>query len=60
MTTPATIRKRRDLMTFMDRLRADGEYGEDPVAEAFIRGHDEPGRAWNMEEWNRRHVRSHA
>lgn len=39
------------------RLIADGEYGQDAVAEAFIRSHDEPGRAWNMDEWNVRHHR---
>ncbi|KPV42324.1 hypothetical protein AN477_18695 [Alicyclobacillus ferrooxydans] len=32
-----------------------GTYGKDPVSEAFIRSHDEPGRAWNMQEWMRRH-----
>ncbi|MGC9347731.1 MAG: hypothetical protein ACP5JG_06305 [Anaerolineae bacterium] len=37
------------------RLVADGDYGEDVVAEAFIRSHDEPGRAWNMDMWNARH-----
>jgi hypothetical protein len=25
------------------------------IGEAFIRSHDEPGRAWNMAEWNRHH-----
>jgi len=39
------------------RLIADGEYGQDAIAEAFIRSHDEPGRAWNMDEWNVRHHR---
>ncbi len=38
------------------RLVSDGEYGEDVIGEAFIRSHDEPGRAWNMDEWNRKHV----
>jgi hypothetical protein len=38
------------------RLVADGEYGQDVVSEAFIRGHDEPGRSWNMDEWNARHA----
>jgi hypothetical protein len=38
------------------RLIADCEYGEDAISEAFIRSHDEPGRAWNMEEWNRGHA----
>jgi predicted nucleotidyltransferase len=37
------------------RLVADGVYGPNPTSEAFIRGHDEPGRAWNMDAWNRRH-----
>jgi len=32
-----------------------GEYGDDVISEAFIRSHDEPGRAWNMDEWNARH-----
>jgi hypothetical protein len=39
-----------------DRLVADGDYGEDAISEAFIRSHDEPGRAWNMDEWNARHL----
>lgn len=41
------------LEMLLDRLRLDGRYGNDPVSEAFIRLHDEPGRAWNMGEWNR-------
>ena len=28
-----------------------GEHGDDIVGEAFIRSHEEPGRAWNMDEW---------
>jgi hypothetical protein len=24
-----------------------------PVDQAFLRLHEEPGRAWNMEEWNK-------
>jgi len=43
------------LADLIGRLIADGEYGEDAVGEAFIRSHDEPGRAWNMAEWNRWH-----
>ena len=39
-----------------DRLVSEGEYGEDVISEAFIRSHDEPGRAWNMDEWNRKHA----
>ena len=46
---------RRMFEDLIARLVAGGEYGEDPVGEAFIRSHDEPGRAWNMAEWNRRH-----
>lgn len=34
------------------RLQAEGVYGEDPIGEAFIRVHEEPGRAWNMAAWN--------
>lgn len=37
------------------QLSTDGTYGNDPVSEAFIRSHDEPGRAWNMQEWMKRH-----
>ena len=33
----------------------EGIYGGDAVSEAFIRQHDEPGRNWNMEEWNKKH-----
>lgn len=36
---------------FRQQLIANGEYTE-PVDEAFIRSHEEPGRAWNMAEWN--------
>jgi hypothetical protein len=36
-------------------LRAEGLYGSDPAGEAFVRLHDEPGRAWTMDEWNRLH-----
>ena len=35
---------------FQQQLIADGEYKE-PVDEAFIRSSEEPGRAWNMAEW---------
>jgi len=43
----------------VSRLVSDGEYGEDVISEAFIRSHDEPGRAWNMDEWNRKHAQRH-
>ena len=36
---------------FQQQLIADGLYQE-PLDEAFIRLHEEPGRAWNMAEWN--------
>jgi hypothetical protein len=47
----------RDLFQdVMDRLVSDGEYGVDVIGEAFIRSHEEPGRAWNMDEWNGKHA----
>ena len=36
------------------KLRQEGIYGKDPSSEAFIRTHDEPGRAWNMQEWSKK------
>lgn len=36
-------------------LQDDPEFGEDPTFAAFLRAHDEPGRAWNIEEWSARH-----
>jgi hypothetical protein len=36
----------------LERLTADGFYHDDPVDQAFIRAHDQPGFAWNMDEWN--------
>jgi hypothetical protein len=36
----------------INKLTIESFYGEDPAAEAFIRSHSEPGRAWNMKEWN--------
>ncbi len=36
-------------------LQASGAYGDDPVGEAFVRTHDEPGRSWNMDAWQRAH-----
>ena len=37
-------------------LVADGDYGDDVISEAFIRSHDEPGRSWNIDEWNMKHL----
>lgn len=36
-------------------LMRSGDYSAMPVDQAFIRQHQEIGRAWNMEEWNRFH-----
>ncbi|MEV5961609.1 nucleotidyltransferase domain-containing protein [Kribbella sp. NPDC051952] len=40
-------------------LQADGTYGTDPIGEAFIRSHDEPGRAWNLDHWNEENQTRH-
>lgn len=37
------------------QVQAAGLYGDDPIDEAFIRGAEEPGRAWNMKEWMQAH-----
>ena len=37
------------------KCQQDGIYGGEAVGEAFIRQHDEPGRNWNMDEWNKKH-----
>lgn len=38
------------------QLVADEIYApDDPIGEAFVRRAEEPGRAWNMDEWNQRH-----
>jgi predicted nucleotidyltransferase len=39
----------------LNRLIDESIYGDDPVSEAFIRSNEEPGRAWNMEDWNKKH-----
>ena len=39
---------------FQVEVQAAGLYGADPISEAFMRGAEEPGRAWNMDEWNER------
>lgn len=38
------------------RLSGDSHYGDDPIGRAFIRSHEEPGRAWNMAQWNQVHA----
>ncbi len=40
------------------QCQREGLYSENAVSEAFIRQHDEPGRDWNMDAWNRKHARS--
>jgi predicted nucleotidyltransferase len=42
----------KELLT---QLVANGDYSAAPIDQAFIRSNDEPGRAWNMEEWNKFH-----
>lgn len=37
------------------QLSSSGEYSHAPVDQAFIRSHQEPGRAWNMDDWNSLH-----
>ena len=39
----------------VDKCQRDRLYGVKAVNEAFIRQHDEPGRDWNMDEWNKKH-----
>jgi hypothetical protein len=40
----------------VERCQEDGVYGANAVGEAFRRLNDEPGRDWNMGEWNRKHA----
>ena len=35
------------------QLVVSGDYSPTPIDQAFIRRSEEPGRAWNMEEWNK-------
>jgi len=40
------------------RMRPDSDIDAIiPIGEAFVRGADEPGRAWNMAAWNARRER---
>lgn len=41
------------------QLIANGDYSHAPIDQAFIRLHDEPGRAWNMEEWGKLRLARH-
>jgi len=40
----------------LDHLISIGDYSAAPIDQAFIRSGEEPGRAWNMDEWTRFHV----
>jgi len=48
------------LSHFFDALvvkcQEDDLYGPNVVSEAFIRQNDEPGRDWNIAEWNKKHI----
>ena len=37
----------------LSQLMARGDYSNTPIDQAFIRSSEEPGRAWNMDEWNK-------
>ena len=39
------------------KLIEDGLYSGQPVDQAYIRSHDGPGYAWNMDEWNAENLR---
>lgn len=49
------------LKRFFDELVAkcqqDQIYGDNPLDEAFIRQHEEPGRGWNMVDWEQKHTK---
>lgn len=50
----ARINSLRDLFQeLMSKLIENGDYSNTPIDQAFIRSNDEPGRAWNMDEWNK-------
>ena len=38
----------------LQHLKQQGLYGDDPIGEAFVRSHEEPGRSWNMDDFNKR------
>lgn len=41
----------------IDKCIVDGLYSAAPIDQAFVRSHDEPGFAWNMDEWNAEKLR---
>jgi predicted nucleotidyltransferase len=54
----ARVASLRTLFTeLLEHLTAERLYGADPIGEAFIRSHEEPGRSWNMNEWITEHTR---
>jgi hypothetical protein len=46
---------RRWFGVVLAQLQADSDYGDDPISEAFVRAYEEPGRAWNIAEWQEKH-----
>lgn len=44
---------RRFNTELLNQLIANGDYSHAPVDQAFMRLHEEPGRSWNIEEWNK-------
>jgi hypothetical protein len=50
----ARIEALQSLFTdLLQQLVTNGDYTHVPIDQAFIRQSEEPGRAWNMEEWNK-------
>ncbi|RMH00395.1 MAG: hypothetical protein D6706_04175 [Chloroflexi bacterium] len=50
----ARVKMLRELFQeLLEQLIADGVYSQMPVDQAFIRLYDEPGRAWNIDDWNK-------
>jgi predicted nucleotidyltransferase len=48
------VRKLSDFFNeLLSQLIASGDYSNTPIDQAFIRSNEEPGRAWNMDEWNK-------
>jgi hypothetical protein len=47
----------RDLFDdLLKRVVDDGLYSTVPISQAFIRSHEEPGYAWNMDDWRSENV----
>ena len=42
----------REMVT---KCQQDPLYENNPVDDTFMRPHNEPGRGWNMDEWNEKH-----